>query len=200
MPPLDFPADRDWYLKEFMNEIDRQVPRLSGFRRQEADDLRSSMCLWLIERPHLMAAYHPRALAATSIRQRAVDFYRSMTRQLPQGRFDPEIGSLTNPLMWLDASASSGPYSDDAGPHGSSEVSPAMAWTAASGEDQVVHTMMLGALLTNLSPRQKQVFVLVDLDGYTVVHAARTLGVRREWAQRALGQARQAVRSSPEYR
>lgn len=200
MPPLDFPADRDWYLKEFMSEIDRQVPRLSGFRRQEADDLRSSMCLWLIEHPHLMAAYHPRALAATSIRQRAVDFYRSMTRQLPQGRFDPEVGSLTKPLVWLDASTSADPHSDNAGSPGASEVSTATAAISVSGEDQIIHTMMLGALLTNLSRRQKQVFVLVDLDGYTVVHAARTLGVRREWAQRALGQARRAVRSSAEYR
>lgn len=151
------------------------------------------MCLWLIERPHLMSAYHPRALAATSIRQRAVDFYRSMTRQLPQGRFDSTVGGLSKPLIWLDAPKSSG-AADSGDEH---EIPTATtSWTTSNVEDRVIDSMMLGAQLKNLSPRQKQVFVLVELDGHTVVQAARTMGVRREWAQRALGQARRTVQCS----
>lgn len=199
MPPVDAdpksdPDHRDWYLREFISEIDRQIPRLSNFRRQEAEDLRSSMCLWLIERPHLMATYHPRALAATSIRQRAVDFYRSMARQFPQGRFDSAVGGLSKPLLWLDAPKSSG-TSDSGDDHGIPTAT--TSWTTPNVEDRVVNSMMFGARMKNLSPRQRQVFVLVELDGQTVVQAARTMGVRREWAQRALGQARRTVRSSP---
>jgi RNA polymerase sigma factor (sigma-70 family) len=169
------------YLQDFLAEIDRQLPRLKNFRRQESEDFRSYMCLWLMERPHLMNDYHPRALVATSIRQRSIDFYRSMTRQLPQGRFDSEVGSLPKPLVWLDS------IGDESG------SDPAMV--TPSSESEVVNSMMLGALLTSLSPRQQQVFVLVDLKGHTVVQAARAMGVRREWAQRALGQARHCVRS-----
>lgn len=198
MPPVAVdtiiePEHRDWYLREFISEIDRQIPRLSRFRRQEAEDLRSTMCLWLIERPHLMATYHPRALAATSIRQRAVDFYRSMTRQLPQGRFDSTVGSLSKPLIWLDAPKSSG--GTDSGEDYNIPTA-TTSWTTPNIEERVINSMTLGAQLKHLSPRQKQVFVLVELDGHTVVQAARTMGVRREWAQRALGQARRTVRSS----
>jgi DNA-directed RNA polymerase specialized sigma24 family protein len=168
-------------VKEFLAEIDRQLPRLKNFRRQESEDFRSYMCLWLLERPHLMNNYHPRALVATSIRQRSIDFYRSMARQLPQGRFDSVVGTLSKPLVWLDSNG------DDSSPD------PAMVTPSSEGE--VVNSMMLGALLTSLSPRQQQVFELVDLKGHTVVQAARAMGVRREWAQRALGQARHCVRS-----
>jgi len=173
--------DPSQYVREFLAEIDRQLPRLKNFRRQESEDFRSYMCLWLLERPHLMNDYHPRALVATSIRQRSIDFYRSMARQLPQGRFDSMVGTLSKPLVWLDS------IGDDSSPD------PAMV--TPSGESEVVNSMMLGALLTSLSPRQQQVFELVDLKGHTVVQAARAMGVRREWAQRALGQARHCVRS-----
>lgn len=175
------PDDPSQYVREFLAEIDRQLPRLKNFRRQESEDFRSYMCLWLLERPHLMNDYHPRALVATSIRQRSIDFYRSMARQLPQGRFDSMVGTLSKPLVWLDS------IGDDSSPD------PAMV--TPSGESEVVNSMMLGALLTSLSPRQQQVFELVDLKGHTVVQAARAMGVRREWAQRALGQARHCVRS-----
>lgn len=187
-------AHREWYLREFVTEINRRIPRLSNFRPQEADDLRSSMCLWLIERPHLMTTYHPRALAASSIRQRAIDFYRSMTRQFPQGRYDSALGGLSQPLIWLDAPDPSG----GADLRYDIEVSTATtARMSQNDEDYIINSMMLGAQLKNLSPRQKQVFVLVELNGQTVVQAARTMGVRREWAQRALGQARRSVRAVP---
>jgi DNA-directed RNA polymerase specialized sigma24 family protein len=44
-----------------------------------------------------------------------------------------------------------------------------------------------------LTPRQQQVYLLVEVEGNKVVEAAKVMGVRREMAQRELGVARLVV-------
>jgi DNA-directed RNA polymerase specialized sigma24 family protein len=48
-------------------------------------------------------------------------------------------------------------------------------------------------MMTALTPRQQQVYLLVEVEGNRVVEAAKVMGVRREMAQRELGIARLIV-------
>ena len=66
----------------------------------------------------------------------------------------------------------------------------------ASGEDVeagVVNNLMLGSMLKALTPRQREVYLLVEIEGHKVVEAADVLGMRRELAQIELGKARKVV-------
>jgi len=47
--------------------------------------------------------------------------------------------------------------------------------------------------LQSLSERQRQVYLVVDVEGDTVVKAAKEMGIRRDVAQRELGKARKIV-------
>jgi DNA-directed RNA polymerase specialized sigma24 family protein len=44
-----------------------------------------------------------------------------------------------------------------------------------------------------MTPRQQQVYLLVEVEGHQVVEAAIELGLKREMAQRELGKARKVV-------
>jgi DNA-directed RNA polymerase specialized sigma24 family protein len=55
------------------------------------------------------------------------------------------------------------------------------------------HQMMTQAMLTALNPMQREVFMLVNLEGYSVTDAARKMGIRRERASIALGHAQKIV-------
>jgi DNA-directed RNA polymerase specialized sigma24 family protein len=52
---------------------------------------------------------------------------------------------------------------------------------------------MLGSMLKALTPRQREVYLLVEIEGHKVVEAADVLGMRRELAQIELGKARKVV-------
>jgi DNA-directed RNA polymerase specialized sigma24 family protein len=60
-------------------------------------------------------------------------------------------------------------------------------------EEAIVSNMMLSSLLKSMTPRQQQVYLLVEIEGNRVVEAAQVMGVRREMAQRQLGVARKVV-------
>jgi DNA-directed RNA polymerase specialized sigma24 family protein len=47
--------------------------------------------------------------------------------------------------------------------------------------------------LKALTPRQREVYLLVEIEGHKVVEAADVLGMRRELAQIELGKARKVV-------
>ena len=55
------------------------------------------------------------------------------------------------------------------------------------------HQMMMQAMLTALNPVQREVFMLVNVQGYSVTDAARKMGIRRERASIALGKAQTIV-------
>ena len=48
-------------------------------------------------------------------------------------------------------------------------------------------------MLKVLTPRQRKVYLLVEIEGHKVVEAAIELGLKREMTQRELGKARKVV-------
>jgi len=182
--PMENPVNMEDYFREFLLELDRKITRMSSFRIQEADDFKSYCCLFLMERTHLMSKYAPRALVSACASQRAVDFYRAMHRQMPQRKFRSGENASDHGIIFIDQ------------PIDRSENSASYGDRIESNdhvEDQVINKVMLGSMLQNLSKRQRQVYLVVDIEGDTVVKAAKDMGIRREVAQRELGKARKIV-------
>ena len=181
---MENPVNMEDYFREFLLELDRKITRMSSFRIQEADDFKSYCCLFLMERTHLMSKYAPRALVSACASQRAVDFYRAMHRQLPQAKFRNGENASDFGIIFIDQ------------PIDRSENSASYGDRIESNdhvEDQVINKVMLGSMLQSLSERQQQVYLVVDIEGDTVVKAAKDMGIRRDVAQRELGKARKIV-------
>ena len=129
-----------------------------------------------------MASYTPEVFAAVALRNRAEDWRRSERIQRGQGAHmverdgarvaRREIGSLD---VILEAFGD--PTTDG---HDVAEA----ATTSADVRDAL-------ALLSRL---QRKVVWKVDVEGYTVVEVAKTLGFSRTYCQRELGKARQFIR------
>jgi DNA-directed RNA polymerase specialized sigma24 family protein len=173
------------YFKEFLLALDRKVQKISGFRLAEADDFKQYCACWLLDRPSLMSKYKPHVLASVCAGQRAVDFYKKMNSQLPQGKWVKDSEAIERKtIQYLDSVLNS---KDGNATH--------EKFLAAPGdlEEGVVNNLMLSSLLTAMTPRQQQVFLLVEVEGHQVVEAAIELGLKREMAQRELGKARKVV-------
>lgn len=173
------------YFKEFLTALDRKVQNIPGFRLAEADDFKQYCGLWLVERPQLMTKYKAHVLASVCASQRAVDFIRQMSRQVPQGKWTQDTDARERKaIQYLDSVLKG----DD------SDVTHAN-FLAVSGdlEEGVVNDLMLSSLLKSMTHRQQQVYLLVEVEGHKVVEAADAMGVRREMAQRELGVARKVV-------
>jgi len=133
----------------------------------------------------LMNEYTPRALASVCASQRAVDFIRTMNRQVPQGKYvKDEDARERNAILHLDSAL--------AGSKGNATHEKFLA-DPSDMEEAIVSNMMLGSMMKALTPRQQQVYLLVEVEGNKVVEAAKVMGVRREMAQRELGVARLVV-------
>ncbi len=200
--------DRDRYFEQIMKLLDR---RLSGMIRrgevrvQEADDITQFFCEWLLNRPHLMVTYTPAAIVSVATKQRLIEFIRSQHRQSPLKPYNADATERTMFMEYLDQ-AGWGP-SGYAPTHtvaakefedGDNDSSEALSLIEKldSGIDVVrdnEHQMMMQAMLTALNPLQRQVFTLVNLEGYSVTDAAQKLGIRRERASIALGRAQTIV-------
>ncbi len=131
-----------------------------------------------------MTKYAPRALVSACVSQRAVDFYRAMHRQMPQRKFRSGENASDHGIIFIDQ------------PIDRSENSASYGDRIESNdhvEDQVINKVMLGSMLQSLSERQRQVYLVVDVEGDTVVKAAKEMGIRRDVAQRELGKARKIV-------
>lgn len=182
--PMENPVNLEDYFREFLLELDRKITRMSSFRIQEADDFKSFCCVFLMERTHLMSKYVPRALVSACASQRAVDFYRAMHRQMPQQKFRSGEKASDHGIIFIDQPID---RSEDSASYGDRIES------SDHVEDQVINNVMLGSMLQNLSKRQRQIFLVVDIEGDTVVKAAQEMGIRRDVAQRELGKARKIV-------
>jgi RNA polymerase sigma factor (sigma-70 family) len=179
------PSEINQYFKEFLLALDRKVQFIAGFRLAEADDFKQFCAVWLLQRPQLMSDYAPRALASVCASQRAVDFIRSMNRQVPQGKYvKDEDARERNAILHLDSAL--------AGSKGNATHEKFLA-DPSDMEEAIVSNMMLGSMMKALTPRQQQVYLLVEVEGNKVVEAAKVMGVRREMAQRELGVARLVV-------
>jgi RNA polymerase sigma factor (sigma-70 family) len=179
------PSEINQYFKEFLQALDRKVQFISGFRLAEAADYKQYCALFLLERKHLMNEYTPRALASVCASQRAVDFIRTMNRQVPQGKYVKDADARErNAILHLDSAL--------AGSKGDATHEKFLA-DPSDMEEAIVSNMMLGSMMKALTPRQQQVYLLVEVEGNRVVEAAQVMGVRREMAQRELGVARRVV-------
>lgn len=179
------PSEINQYFKEFLQALDRKVQFIAGFRLAEAADYKQYCALWLLERKHLMNEYSPQALASVCASQRAVDFIRTMNRQVPQGKYVKDADARErNAILHLDSAL--------AGSKGDATHEKFLA-DPSDMEEAIVSNMMLGSMMKALTPRQQQVYLLVEVEGNRVVEAAQVMGVRREMAQRELGVARRVV-------
>jgi len=173
------------YFKEFLLALDRKVHSIPGFRLAEADDFKQYCAVWLVERPQLMSSYKPHVLASVCASQRAVEFIRKMSRQVPQGRYVKDVDARDRQaIQYLDSVL-----------NGKDGDATHEKFLAAPGdlEEGVVNNLMLSSLLTVMTPRQQQVYLLVEVEGHQVVEAAIELGLKREMTQRELGKARKVV-------
>ena len=173
------------YFKEFLLALDRKVHSVPGFRLAEADDFKQYCAIWLVERPQLMSKYKPHVLASVCASQRAVEFIRKMSRQVPQGRYVKDVDARDRKaIQYLDSVL-----------NGKDGDATHEKFLAAPGdlEEGVVNNLMLSSLLTAMTPRQQQVYLLVEVEGHQVVEAAIELGLKREMTQRELGKARKVV-------
>jgi len=173
------------YFKEFLLALDRKVHSIPGFRLAEADDFKQYCAIWLVERPQLMSKYKPHVLASVCASQRAVEFIRKMSRQVPQGRYVKDVEARDRQaIQYLDSVL-----------NGKDGDATHEKFLAAPGdlEEGVVNNLMLSSLLTAMTPRQQQVYLLVEVEGHQVVEAAIELGLKREMTQRELGKARKVV-------
>ena len=173
------------YFKEFLLALDRKVQKISGFRLAEADDFKQYCACWLLDRPSLMSKYKPHVLESVVASQRSVDFIRQMSRQVPQGRYVKDVEARDRQaIQYLDSVL-----------NGKDGDATHEKFLAAPGdlEEGVVNNLMLGSMLKVLTPRQRKVYLLVEIEGHKVVEAAIELGLKREMTQRELGKARKVV-------
>lgn len=173
------------YFKEFLTALTRRLNRMANFRMVEADDFKSYCAEWVLRRPQLMTQYSPVALVSVCASHRAIDFFRLMDRQVPQGKWikdaDAQERKAIRSLDQILDSESGGVEHQK------------FLKTPGSFEDEIVNNMVLASLLQTLTPRQQRVFVLVEVEGNRVVEAAKVMGLKREMASRELSIARRAV-------
>ena len=173
------------YFKEFLTALTRRLNRMANFRMVEADDFKQYCAEWLLLRPQLMTQYSPVALVSVCASHRAIDFFRLMDRQVPQGKWikdaDAQERKAIRSLDQILDSESGGVEHQK------------FLKTPGSFEDEIVNNMVLASLLQTLTPRQQRVFVLVEVEGNRVVEAAKVMGLKREMASRELSIARRAV-------
>lgn len=173
------------YFKEFLTALTRRLNRMANFRMVEADDFKSYCAEWVLRRPQLMTQYSPVALVSVCASHRAIDFFRLMDRQVPQGKWikdaDAQERKAIRSLDQILDSETGGVEHQK------------FLKTPGSFEDEIVNNMVLASLLQTLTPRQQRVFVLVEVEGNRVVEAAKVMGLKREMASRELSIARRAV-------
>ncbi|MEI7624289.1 MAG: sigma-70 family RNA polymerase sigma factor [Actinomycetes bacterium] len=129
-----------------------------------------------------MATYTPEVFAAVSLRKRAEDWRRSERIQRGQGAHlterngarvaRREIGSLD-------------------------ELTDRIGDITTNGHDfadSVAAQVDVKKAMAMLSPLQRTLVVHVDIEGYTVVETAQSLGKSRAYCQRELGKAREFIR------
>lgn len=198
----------DQYFELIMKLLDRRLGgmiRRGEVRVQEVDDIAQYFCEWLLNRPKVMETYGPNAIVSVALKQRFVEFIRRQARQNPTMPYD---GSAIDKRMFME-------YLDQAG-WGPSGYAPTHTVAAKEFEDgdndssealsliekldsgvdvarDNEHQMMMQAMLTALNPVQREVFMLVNVQGYSVTDAARKMGIRRERASIALGKAQTIV-------
>lgn len=182
---MNEPDDVNAYIAELETVLRRMVGKRANLRLHQAEDFVQYFLVWAWGRPDLMDRYVPRALAAASFNQRLIDFLRQEGRQLPQGEYDPKTGKVRNAIWSLDYVL----FEDD--------DSVFTFGDTLEGDDDWMDRLLSNDVIARavsvLTPAQRDIFLLVEGMQYKVTEVANMFGYRREWAQRELGKARQAI-------
>lgn len=183
--PLTEPNDEQAYLRELEQIVRRMAGKRNNLRIQQAEDFVQYFLFWAWKRSDLRDQYVPRALAAASFNQRLIDFLRQEGRQLPQGEYDHKAGKVHNTVWSLD--------------HVLFEDGDDVFTLADALEgnddwmDRLLSNDVIARVVSVLTPEQRDIYLLVEGLQYKVTEVANMFGYRREWAQRELGKARQAI-------
>jgi RNA polymerase sigma factor (sigma-70 family) len=206
MNPYQF--DKDDYFEQILKLLARRLGRMiqrGEVRVQEADDITQYFCEWLLNRPKLMEVYSPAAIVSVATKQRFIEFIRAQHRQSPLRPFDANAIDKSMFMEYLDqagwgpsgfAPTHAVPAKDFEDGDNDSSEGLSLIEKLDSGVDVArdnEHQMMTQAMLKALNPMQREVFMLVNLEGYSVTDAARKMGIRRERASIALGHAQKIV-------
>jgi DNA-directed RNA polymerase specialized sigma24 family protein len=152
-----------------------------------------------------MEVYSPAAIVSVATKQRFIEFIRAQHRQSPLRPFDANAIDKSMFMEYLDqagwgpsgfAPTHAVPAKDFEDGDNDSSEGLSLIEKLDSGVDVArdnEHQMMTQAMLKALNPMQREVFMLVNLEGYSVTDAARKMGIRRERASIALGHAQKIV-------
>ena len=177
---------REQYFTSFWQEVNRLLGR-TGVRIQDRDDCTSYICVWLLGREdRLVRNCTPARLAAVCTSQRAVDFIRSMVRQTPNAGYNFSKNEAR--LKYVSFDAVVDPDKDDSLTY--EEIigdGTAIADDVVSSE---IYQATLKKILDKMTPVQQKVWTDVEINKMKVVKAAEKHGLKREYAQRRLGEAR----------
>jgi DNA-directed RNA polymerase specialized sigma24 family protein len=178
--------DRERFFTEFMSEVKNRM-RTVGVRVGDREDCVSYICLWVAAREdRLIPNYTPRRLAAACTAQRAVDFIRQQARQLPFAGYDPVKRESVLKFVAFDALI-------DASDDNSLTVGDCIS-DGYRVDDEVADRQMYQARIRevthDMTSTQKAVYIEVEINKMKVKAAAEKLGLKREYAQRRLGEAR----------
>lgn len=179
------PGDENAYLAEVEEVARRMVGKRTKLRIHQAEDFVQYFVVWAWGRPDLMERYVPRALVSASFNQRLIDFLRQEGRQLPQGEYDHKAGKVINAVWYLDhvlAEVDGEEFTFGDTLEAKSE------WL-----EQILSNDLIADALKVLTPAQQEIYLLVEGLRYKVTEVASMLGYKREWAQRELGKAREAL-------
>jgi len=179
------PEDVNIYLTELEQVLRRMVGKRANLRLHQAEDFIQYFLMWAWRRPDLMERYVPRALASACYNQRLIDFLRREGRQLPQGEYDNKTGKVRNAIWSLDHVL----FED--------EDSVFTFGDTLEGNDdwqeRVLSNEVISDALRVLTPRQREIYLLVVGLEYKVTEVADMLGYKREWTQRELGKAKKTL-------
>ncbi len=161
-----------------------QVERIINNRcREGADDVEQMVAEQFLANPdHIMATYEPEVFANVAVDSRANDWRRTERVQKGEGaRLYRTVDDLAVPGRQVCSIDSLEDFAVD-----SFNVSADIA-------QSTVDSLQIQEALSCLDEQQRQLIVLVNFEGYTVVEAAPMVGLSRSYAQRRLGAAREKI-------
>ena len=184
--------EREQYFTSFWQEVGRLLNR-SNVRVSDREDCAVYVSEWVLRREDkLVPNYTPAKLAAVCTSQRAIDFIRMVARQNPFDGYDSVKGEARLKFVSFDAIVDP-----------DNEFSLSIGELIDSGVDtegDVVssHTYKstIKKVTDKMTPTQKTVYLEVEMNKMKVVEVAEKYGLKREYAQRRLGEARKIARDN----
>ena len=184
--------EREQYFTSFWQEVGRLLNR-TGVRIADREDCAAYISEWVLRRERkLVSNYTPAKLAAVCTSQRAIDFIRMIARQNPFAGYDTAKGEARLKFVSFDAIVD--PDNDFLLSIGE------MIDSGLNTEGDVVsnqtYKSTIKKITDKMTPTQKTVYIEVEMNKMKVVEVAEKYGLKREYTQRRLGEARKIARDN----